>query len=102
MNRLYIEPTKFIDVRSDHETFGFRWWDDFDQGYDNNLESIPDDDLEFLELIIREHDSDELGRALEFAYKDSKSICIGDTWYSYEQWGPILTKVWDDEPKKET
>ena len=50
MNRIYIEPTKFTNLRDGEEYFGWRAFDDYAQAYDNTWEKadIPDDDISFL------------------------------------------------------
>lgn len=52
MNRVTIEPTKFVNVRTGHATFGVRVYDDEGQSYDNTWDSIPEDDLEVLKLVL--------------------------------------------------
>lgn len=55
-NRITIEPTKFIDVRSGHITFGVRVFDDYGQSYDNTWNSIPLDDLDVLKQVMASDD----------------------------------------------
>jgi len=83
-NRVTIEPTKFENVRSGESTYGVRVYDDHAQSYDNNWESIPDDDLEVLKLVT--YCSDEaISAMMSFVQENEKGIEIGDTWYEWEQ-----------------
>jgi hypothetical protein len=89
-NRITIEPTKFVNVRTDNVSFGWRAYDDYSQCYDNTLERIPEDDLEFLSLVV-EHNCDViLGGMLDFVTNNEQGINIGDNHYTHDQIKEIL------------
>lgn len=91
MNRVTIEPTKFIDVRSGEESFGYRIYDNYGSSYDNTLEFIPDNDLELLKIVI-ENDNDVVQDILESLVKTEGGLEIGNQHYSYEEIKPILSE----------
>lgn len=86
-NRLTIEPTEFKDVRSGNITYGVRVYDDYDQKYDNNWESIPDDDMEILAKTLN---SDGMSDFFELVKAEEKGLYIGDQWYDFEEIQKIL------------
>lgn len=86
-NRLTIEPTEFKDVRSGNITYGVRVYDDYDQKYDNNWESIPDDDMEVLSKTLN---SDGMSDFFELVKAEEKGLYIGDQWYDFEEIQKIL------------
>lgn len=84
-NRAVLEPTKFISVRSGRESYGYRFYDDYAGTYCNNLDSIPEDDLEFLKLVM-ESGLDEVGRGImDFIIEEEHGVYIGDTWYEWDK-----------------
>jgi len=91
-NRICVEPTKFEDVRNGTSTFGFRAYDDYAQTYNNTLESIPDDDLEFLRVAI-EHGDNIFGDIIDFCIEQERGLYIADIWYDWEKVKPILSTV---------
>ena len=93
MNNINIEPTKFTNVRTGAETFGFRSWDDYGQTYGNTLSSIPDDDLEFLELILTESDDVTLWGLMEHCEENQKTLYIGGLPYPWADIEKVMKKV---------
>lgn len=85
MNRVTIEPTKFVNVRTGHATFGVRVYDDEGQSYDNTWDSIPEDDLEVLKLVLAS-DNQTISAMMDFVQEHERGITIGGTEYS---WGKI-------------
>jgi hypothetical protein len=83
-NKVTIEPTKFVNIRSGSETVGFRMYDDYAQVYNNTWDSIPDDDMDLLKLVVTD-DSVEVRDMLLFIKENEKGICIGDEFYDWEQ-----------------
>ena len=83
-NLVTIEPTQFTNTRSGESTFGFRAYDDYGQTYENIFESIPDDNLEFLALVV-EYPNEILGGMLEYARINEKVIKVGGTFYEYDE-----------------
>jgi hypothetical protein len=83
-NRGTIQPTKFENVRTGHIDFGVRVYDDEGQTYDNTWDSIPDDDLEVLELVLKSKDDTIVG-ILGFIQEYEKGIYIGEVWYTWDQ-----------------
>ena len=93
MNRITIEPTKFTNVRTDQETFGFRAYDDFSQTYGNSLSVIPDDDMEFLETVLSESDDVLLWDMIEHCEEHTKSLHIGGVVYPWADIEPVVKRV---------
>jgi hypothetical protein len=90
MNRVCIEPTRFTDVRTGAESFGFRAWDDYGQTYGNTMTKIPNDDLEFLELVLENSDDEVLGDMIDYCLEYEKGIYIGPLYYDWDKVGLIL------------
>ena len=90
-NEVILEPTEFKDVRSGFISKGFRLFDDHASMYCNNMESIPDDDLEFLKLIMETYFYDEtLIGIIEYLNENEEAITIGGTTYSYRKIKKII------------
>ena len=83
-NHIVIQPTQFVNVRSGSSTLGVRVYDDYGHTYDNTWESIPDDDLEILKLVL-EMDNEVVRSMMEFLKEDQKSIEIGGEYYSWDK-----------------
>jgi hypothetical protein len=104
MNDIHLEPTQFVNVRSGKVTYGVRGHDDEGQFYDNTLDSIPDDDLDFLRMVCDECTDQTLEAMLDFAREHQKGIWIGETYYPYGKIKSILAQQAggaDDEPEDE-
>ena len=84
MNRVTIEPTKFVNVRGGAETYGYRIFDSYCSVYDNTLESIPDDNLELLKIVV-ENDNDVVQDMLEYLVETESGLEIGDTYYDFDE-----------------
>lgn len=84
MNRITIEPTKFVDVRSGVETYGYRMYDEYGSAYDNTLRSIPDDDLELLKIVV-ENDNDVIRDMLNHLVETKNGLEIGNVFYEYSE-----------------
>ncbi len=83
-NRVTLEPTTFVNVRTGHVTYGYRAHDDYGQTYYNCWDSIPGDNLALLALAIEDAD-DFLTDMLSYVVENEKGITIGDNYYSYEE-----------------
>lgn len=91
MNRVTVEPTKFVDVRDGVETFGYRIYDNYGSSYDNTLQSIPDDDLELLKIVI-ENDNDIIQDTLNYLMEAKNGLEIGGTWYDHDEIKEIIDR----------
>ena len=94
-NRITIEPTKFEDVRTGAVSYGYRAYDDYDSTYCNQWESIPDDDLEFLALVMEEVD-DTVKQMLFNVTTFDEGLYVGNTYYEWKQIAHLWDKV--DQP----
>jgi len=85
-NRVCFVPTKFENLRSGSITYGFRAYDSYGQTYSNTWESIPDDDLDFLQMIFNDYQDDAIIDEM-FAYIISeKDGCeIDGEWFDWDQ-----------------
>ena len=95
-NRICFEPCEFTNTRSGESSKGFRAFDDYHIPTNYNRESIPDDDLEFLALIVKQKgegnfDLDEL---LDWIEEQEQGIYIGDTWHEWEE----IKHLWKADP----
>lgn len=95
MNRVHIEPTKFVNVRSNRETFGWRAFDDYAQAYDNtwSKDEMVEDDLEFLRRVIETSSDEALWAMLEFCEENKQGVFVGDSFIKWENFSPILDSV---------
>jgi hypothetical protein len=83
-NCVAIEPTKFINIRTGEKSYGFLMYDGFDRSYDDSWESIPKDDMEILQLVLKSEDEVLQDMFLDI-YNDESDIKIGGNWYSWNQ-----------------
>lgn len=90
-DRVYVVPTKFVDVRTNEESFGYRIGDCLAQSYDTSWPSIPDDDLEFLELVkeVGDQTTEDLLESCR-----GKGMFIGNRWYEWSE----VEHIMDAEP----
>lgn len=95
MNRVHIEPTKFINSRSGNETFGWRAFDDYSQAYDNTWseKAVPKDDLEFLKRVLEVSDDETLWGMLDFCEENEQGIHVGNTFIEWQELSPLLKFV---------
>jgi hypothetical protein len=92
MNRVYIEPTEFTNTRTGSISHGYRIYDDSGSSYVNGWESIPDDDMELLALVMEEGNefTDEM---LSYVQEHGKSLYIGNEEYQWDE----IKHLWDRE-----
>jgi len=89
-NNVAIQTTEFKNVPSGEVTKGFRIYDDYGCYYDNNWESIPEDDIEILEMVIDTHDprcrgvDDPIRDMLKFIKEEEKGVNINGEWYDWD------------------
>ena len=95
MNRVTIEPTKFTDLRSGEETFGWRAFDDYSQAYDNTWseKDVPKDDLDFLTRVLEVSDDETLWGMLEFCEENEQGIHVGSSFIEWQEFSPLLKSV---------
>lgn len=87
-NRLVIEPTEFINSRTGDKSYGIRVYDDYEQLYDNNWESIPDDDVEVYHLAKESAKiSEMLSDYWSSTTSDDPVIMIGQNTYTKAELG---------------
>ena len=91
-NRMYIEPTEFINTRSGEKTYGVRVYDDYAAAYDNTWDSIPASDIEVLKMVLK-MDGKEIQEMFENVQENEKGISIGGTWYDWEDIKDIIEEV---------
>jgi len=88
-NLAVIVPTKFECVRTGAVTLGFRIYDDYGAEYCNLLESIPDDDIELLEEVVKL--VGDVGQGiLDSVVENELGISIGDAHYEWDEIKDIL------------
>jgi hypothetical protein len=83
-NAIRIIPTKFVNVRTGSETFGYRAYDNYDQCYYNTWDAIPDDDLEVLRMVL-EDPCDALSGMLDFCEEEMSGLWIGDNYLEWDE-----------------
>ena len=84
-NRVNLVSTKFVNVKENCETFGFRMYDDNVQTYDNTWDFIPDDDLDVLTKVILNSNTDLVEEMLDYIHSNEIGISIDGEWYDWEQ-----------------
>jgi len=94
-NKITIQPTQFIDLRSGESSFGYRIYDEYSCVYNNilysNKEAVPSDDLDFLADIAKNPFNKEMREMLEFVVDYKQGIFIGDAWYEWKIIKDIMT-----------
>lgn len=91
-NRINFIPTQFINMRTGSVSFGFRAYDDYGQTYDNTWELIPDDDMEFLKLVVDSND-ETVGSMFEFAAENQQGVYVGEAFYEWDEYKHLLIAV---------
>lgn len=79
-----IQPTVFQNHGTEDKTFGVRVYDNYGQCYDNTWDSIPDDDLEILQMVIDNENEVMIG-IIDYVLEHCTSIYIGEEIYEWEQ-----------------
>ncbi len=82
-NRISLIATKFTNIKTGHETLGYRLYDDYEQIYDNTFESVPDDDIEFLQMVYDR--CDEYSAILNYLWETKKGININEEYYDWDE-----------------
>lgn len=88
-NQATIVPCKFEDVRTGQVFYGARVYDGYGQSYINHWDSIPDDDLEVLQMVMEAED--QIIASILFEAVMGKGVYIGNVWYEWDKikhlWG---------------
>lgn len=85
-NYVTIEPTEFVNVRTGEKSYGVRIYDEYISAYDNIWESIPDDDLEVLERVLKDNNTGgAIYEALSFVSENQQVLYIGGMQYEWDQ-----------------
>lgn len=92
MNRVSIAPTKFTNLRSGEETFGWRALDDLSQTYCNTWrrEDVPENDLEFLKRVFATSEDTTLWAMVSFCSDFRQGILVGDNFVDWPALRPLL------------
>jgi hypothetical protein len=92
MNRVYIEPSKFTDLRSGEESFGWRAFDDHSQTYDSSWSKvdISDDAVAFLKRVMATSEDKALWAMLDFCGNFSQGINVGVTFIDWPELSLLL------------
>ncbi len=81
-NRVFIVPTKFINVRNEKVTFGVRIWDNHNESMIDDWLSVPASDLDVLRKVVFDsHDNEEIA----FIEEAETGCYISDVWYTWEE-----------------
>lgn len=88
-NQINIMPSEFKNVRTGEVTYGVRVYDDYDSSYDNTWESIPDDDLEVLRLVL-ESEHDAIVTIMDFLNEHRCDLYIGGELYTSEDYAHLF------------
>lgn len=84
MNHITLQPTIFINHPNGEKAYGYRMYDDYGQTYYNLWESIPDDNLEILRLVLEDCDFITSGM-FDYMAEHSHGLYIGDIWYTWDE-----------------
>ncbi|MBI3415891.1 MAG: hypothetical protein HY043_11365 [Verrucomicrobia bacterium] len=92
MNRVCIEPTKFTDLRSGGESFGWRAFDDYSQAYDGSWSKadMPEDDVVFLKRVLATSEDKALWAMVDFCSDFRQGIHVGDNFVDWPELSPLL------------
>jgi hypothetical protein len=92
MNRVCIEPSKFTDLRSGAESFGWRAFDDHFQTCDSSWSKadIPDDAVVFLKRVMATSEDKALWAMLDFCGDFRQGINVGGTFIDWPELSLLL------------
>ena len=92
MNHVCIEPTKFVDLRSGEESFGWRAFDDHSQAYDSSWSKADmlDDGLAFLKRVIATSEDQAVWAMLDSCGNFRHGIRVGDTTIDWPELSLLL------------
>lgn len=77
MNRIYLESTTFVN-HNGSETYGYRFYDDYEKTYCNLAEAPITDDMDLLRFAVKMEDDSSL---INYIIENEKSIEINGTLY---------------------
>lgn len=84
-NQFIIEPTLFINQRTNSLTVGWRAHDDHYQAYDNTWhDGTPSDDMEFLKKVLKSND-EILWTMISYCQRDKRGLFISTKFYPWNE-----------------
>ena len=90
-SRINIEPTIFINQRTDEKSYGVRVYDQYGQSYVNNWDVLPDNDMEVLILVKEESDA-AIVDLMNAIIDNESGVMIGDKWYDWDEIKHIMVR----------
>ena len=92
-NRVTFIPCKFVNVRTGHESYGYRAFDDHVSTYGNCWESIPDNDVDFLyKMALEAFNNSDIDDMFQYLSEYERGCYVDNVWYTYEEIRVFLNK----------
>jgi len=94
-NRIYLIRTEFKDMDTLETKFGFRMYDRNNQSYSDSMEiGITNDDMDFLELVLRDHRDEAIDNMMAtIEFDDELGIQIGNKYVSHDDVMTVINNV---------
>lgn len=83
-SKVILQGTSFVSVNGG-TTYGFRLYDEYAKVYDNNSETLIEDDLELLKYAASVEDTDGTQAILNFVFEQETGMEINGTWYDWDE-----------------
>lgn len=90
-NLLTLQATKFINLPGGEESLGFCLHDDYDTTYVNIVSDIPDNDFEFLQLVLKDYINEQIDGMFLFCQENEKGLSINGNYYEWEEISHLFT-----------
>lgn len=84
-----FQKTKFINLPDGEQSLGFRAYDEYGKTYCNYLTTLPDDDLEFLQ-VVKENTDDTIIEMFRVMKENEEGCEINGTYYDWDEVKEII------------
>lgn len=91
-NLVCVDSITFVNNKTKEKNYGACIYDGYGKGYLNDLESIVDNDLELLKILV-DSDDEVIQGIISHVRESEKGMMICETWYDWEEIENILNKA---------
>ena len=93
VNEVFFITTKFTDVKSGLESYGYRAFDYSGQTYNDNWPALPENDTTFLYMMVDEaKNNPDVDSMFQYLSEYELGCTVNGTKYSYEEIRVFLDK----------
>lgn len=90
-NLVCVDSITFVNNKTKEKTFGACIYDGYGKGYVNDLESVVDNDLELLKILV-DSDDEVIQGIIGHVRESEKGMMLCDTWYDWDEIKNVLDK----------